>query len=31
MAKPPASYGAQVKLKELGSVIAAPEPTLRCK
>ena len=28
MAKPPASYGAQVKLKELEAAIAAPEPTL---
>lgn len=28
MAKPPASYGAQVKLKELEAVIAAPEATL---
>jgi hypothetical protein len=28
MAKPPASYGAQVKLRELEAVIAAPEPTL---
>ena len=28
MAKPPASYGAQVKLKELEAAIAAPEATL---
>ena len=27
MAKPPASYGAQVKLRELEPVTSAPEPT----